>query len=329
MAGRVTRLAAAVAVAVAAGGAGIAASVPTANATPAPIVVGSCHSTVQGAPGTPVSLSPNAVLDVVPVLGRLVPRLPAIPIGAIPTGGGYISGGTIAGKVAATVADMPLVGTVIGSVQSLLTSACGVTMKAVNDAAAPVQQGADRVDDTLRHAVPRLPGSDEPPADPPGAGQPDDPGTVAHQPSGDGQTASPPTAPLGMPDYDHFVGHGVPYHDSLVAPFASAISPAQRYGDLPFATSGLFAPSPGVRYGGQVPGYAPQFGVLGHAPDGTGPGTDVVRTAGHAEALSSGGGRDVGLPLLLAVLALAAVSGGLVRAVVARRAGAARQRALR
>jgi hypothetical protein len=87
-----------------------------------------------------------------------------------------------------------------------------------------------------------------------------------------------------------------------------------NYGNIPFARAGLFSPSPGVRYGGSVSGYTPQFGILGAANP------DAVQAAGHAEALRPSGGTKIALPVLLAVLALSCVTAALVRTWVLRRA---------
>src|SRR6266567_7231899 len=104
-----TALAAAVTVGSAMAGAGTAAA-------STPIVIGSCATSVQGAPGTPVELSPSAVvtpitnlIDAIPLLGPPLAgsfqsawnALPPIPIGALPTGTGVISGGQIANDVVA------------------------------------------------------------------------------------------------------------------------------------------------------------------------------------------------------------------------------------
>src|SRR6185503_1067456 len=112
---RLTRLFSAAAVALAVGVLSAAAGQGTAVAAQ-PVVVGSCATTVEGAPGTPVSLSPGAVVDPIVNLVRAIPllgpplaeplrdgftALPPIPIGAIPTGTGYITGGEIANNVVA------------------------------------------------------------------------------------------------------------------------------------------------------------------------------------------------------------------------------------
>ena len=77
---------------------------------------------------------------------------------------------------------------------------------------------------------------------------------------------------------------------------------------------------PGLRYGNE-PEYAPQFGQLGDDGLGDQGGPDI-RNAGSARALGAAEG-EVGLPVLLAVLALAGVSAGLVRTWVVRSASGA------
>ncbi|MDQ3785934.1 MAG: hypothetical protein M3422_01670, partial [Actinomycetota bacterium] len=155
----------------------------TANAAE-PIVIGSCAASVQGVPGQPVSLAPAAVLGVVTDAVRAVPilgpplagaagqafaKLPPIPIGALPNGEGYITGGTIANAVVAELRKIPLLGDIIASVvktvQSVLTQTCGVSVKGVNAVAAPVQDGADAVADASEsttakviESIPGLPG---------------------------------------------------------------------------------------------------------------------------------------------------------------------------
>src|SRR5262245_60959510 len=150
----------------------------SANAAAAPpIIIGSCATSVQGAPGQPVSLSPSAVLGVVVDAVRAVPilgpplaagaasafsALPPIPIGALPTGTGYITGGAIANQVVAQLRNIPLLGPIIAtlaaSVQRTLTSLCGVTVTGVNQAAAPVQDGAKTLADASQQATGGLPG---------------------------------------------------------------------------------------------------------------------------------------------------------------------------
>ncbi|PRY45829.1 hypothetical protein [Umezawaea tangerina] len=332
---RLTRLFGAVVVALAVGVIGAAAGQGTAAAAE-PVVVGSCAASVEGTPGTPVSLSPGAVVDPVVNVVRAVPllgppiadqlrpvftSLPPIPIGAIPDGKGFITGGQIANQVVAQLNNIPLLGPVIstvsGSVQQTLSGLCGVTVNGVNAVAAPVQDGTSAIADASQKAVEQIPGLGQPQTPPPGGqpstGQPGTgttpgtgTGTVPGQP-GPGSIFSP-VGGVGAGDLQLYGPTGLGANFGRVPLFG--------YGSLPFATPGLFSPSPGVRYGGQVPGYTPGYGL---------PTTDpgAVQTAGRAQALPGTGKMGgVAAPVLLAVLALSCVTGALVRTWVLRRSAA-------
>lgn len=342
----VTRLAAvtAVAVAVTAGGV-VAAADATGSAQP--VVVGSCSTTVKGAPGTPVELSPSAVvapiasiIDAVPILGpglvapfkSAFDALPPIPIGSLPSGSGTITGGQIAGDVVAQLNAIPLLGPVLsvitGTVQNVLTSGCQVLVTGVNAVTAPIQQGASTVDSASQQ-IQQQAGIISKGSGPTGGTSPGQTGSTG---GGTGTTQSGGTTNggggSGMPAPNSPVLGGVPanlggaggslFGAGTLLDYGLAESPLARYAGIPFASAGLFDPSPGVKYGGSVPGYAPSYGVLGQAGDQT----DDVRTAGHAEALGAGIGplgTGVGLPMLLAVLMLAGVTAALVRTWVLRR----------
>ncbi|MDT7786329.1 MAG: hypothetical protein QOF58_4748 [Pseudonocardiales bacterium] len=289
----------------------------TVGMTPAtaadPIVVGSCATSVQGTPGTPVSLSPAAVTQPITDLIRAVPLLgpplvkpfqdafsqgKPIPIGAVQTGTTTISGATIANAVVAELQKLPLLGPIIvtldQTVRSKLTSGCQVVVTGVNQVAAPVQDGAKAVADASQQAV-QLPGLPKPPGQQP---QPQ-PGTQPGQP---GVTPGTPGAVPGAPSNRDFSLY------SLGGNFGRV--PLFTYGSLPFAMPGLYSPSPGVRYGSQVP----------RASNGNGVDGDEVLAAGRATALPRlGGPGGVGVPVLLAVLMLACVTGALVRTWVLRR----------
>ena len=131
----------------------------SAGAVPAiaaePIVVGSCATSVQGTPGTPVSLSPNAVLQPVTDLVRAVPllgpplaepfkqafsQLPPIPIGAVQTGTTTISGGTIANAVAAQLQKISLLGPILAAFVLTLVKTI-LIIKGVDQNYAQVIQG--------------------------------------------------------------------------------------------------------------------------------------------------------------------------------------------
>lgn len=280
-----------------------------------PIVVGSCATTVQGAPGTPVSLSPAAVTQPITDLVRAVPLLgpplaepfkqafaqvKPMPIGAVQVGTTTISGGTIANAVMAEVNKIPLLGPILGTldktVRTTLTQGCQVTVVGVNQVAAPVQDGAKAVADASQQAVGAVPGAPKPPGQQPQPQPGTNPGTQ-------------PGAQPGVPG----VGAGAPSNrDFALYPIGSNFGrvPLFSYGSLPFAMPGLYSPSPGVRYGSQVP----------RASNGTGVEGDSVQAAGRATALPrlSGPG-GVGAPVLVAVLMLALVTGALVRTWALRR----------
>jgi hypothetical protein len=293
------------------------ASVGAVPATAAePIVVGSCATSVQGTPGTPVSLSPAAVTQPITDLIRAIPLLgppiadqfkplfsqgKPIPIGAVQVGTTTISGATIANAVVAELQKLPLLGPVIGtldkSVRSTLTSGCGVVVTGVNQVAAPIQDGSKAIADTSQKLTPQLPGQPQSPGQQP---QPQQPGTSPGQQPGvsPGTPGTPQSAP-GNRDFSLY---------ALGSNFGRV--PLFSYGSLPFAMPGLYSPSPGVRYGSQVP----------RASNGTGVDADQVLAAGRATALPRlGGPGGVGLPVLLAVLMLALVTGALVRTWVLRR----------
>lgn len=295
-----------------------------------PVVIGSCAATVQGEPGTPIQLRPAAVLEpVVNVVRALDPlnlitpgvrsafaALPPIPIGAIPTGTGYITAGQISNAVTAQLRKIPLLGPIIGlvadGVQKTFAGLCGVTVKAANTVAAQAQDTsaamADKANETARNLG--IPGAQSPPK--PGTPPPGGPGTGPGGTPGTGGGPSGPNVPL-------YPGSGWPGMSPLDQGWNwgnYGRSPMTDYSQIPFAQAGLYSPSPGVRYGGNVSGYSPQFGILGTDT----PPSDGVQAAGHAESLRGvSGGRDIELPVLLAVLALSGVTAALVRTWVLRK----------
>jgi hypothetical protein len=293
----------------------VSASVGLTSATAAePIVVGSCATSVQGAPGTPVALSPGAVLQPVTDVVRAVPvlgpglatqlqtpfaQLKPMPIGTVQVGTTTISGATIANVVVAELQKIPLLGPVLGAitggVREKLTGLCGVVVTGVNQVAAPVQDGTKALADASQQAA----GGVQTPKPPVGRPQPQ-PGT---QPGAQpGVNPGTPATPQGTASNRDFPLYALGTNFGRVPLFS--------YGSLPFAMPGLYSPSPGVRYGSQVP----------RASNGNGLGTDQVQAAGRATALPRlGGPGGVGLPVLLAVLLLACVTGALVRTWVLRR----------
>ncbi len=300
----------------------------TSAAAAEPVVIGSCAATVSGAPGTPISLSPSAVtqpiLDVLAPLDllglvrgpvkRTLDALPPIPIGAIQTGNGFISGGTIAKAV---TDKLPVLGALLKPVTDTLTSLCAVTTKVVNTVAEPVQEGGKTVGEVLDGTVGKVLPRVDVPSTPGQPGQPNQPGGgtpgggTPNQPGG-GTGGSGPGG--GVPGVSNPIlggGSGVgapPLYDGL------GRVPRDYYGGIPVFAPGLFSPSPAVRYGGAVPGYTPEFGILGAESPG-----DGVQAAGHAEAIGGPVGNRIALPVLLAVLILSGVTAALVRTWVLRR----------
>jgi hypothetical protein len=215
----------------------------------------------------------------------------------VQTGTTTISGATIANAVAAELQKIPLLGPILGTldktVRATLTSGCGVVVTGVNQVAAPVQDGAKAVADASQQAV----GGIQAPKPP--AGQPQ-PGTPPGQQPG--VTPGTPGAPQGTAGNRDFSLYSFGSNFGRVPLFS--------YGSLPFAMPGLYSPSPGVRYGSQVP----------RASNGNGVDGDLVQAAGRATALPRlGGPGGVGAPVLVAVLLLACVTGALVRTWVLRR----------
>jgi hypothetical protein len=298
-----------------------------------PVVIGSCAATVEGAPGTPIQLQPAAVLEpvvnvvkaldplnlITPTVRNTLATLPPIPIGAIPTGTGFITAGQIGNAVIAQLNKIPVLGpiisTVAGGVQKAFSGMCGVTVKSVNTAAAAAQDGTAKVAENANAAAaavgiaPRSGGST-----PGGPGsQPGSPGNGGGASGGNGGGVSGGGLNQQLLDPNGMPGLPSPSLDG----YDFGRSPMTDYSSIPFAKAGLYAPSPGVRYGGGVPGYSPQFGILGTDT----PPADGVQAAGHAESLGGIPGRGIDISVLLAVLALSGVTAALVRTWVLRKAG--------
>ncbi|MEU0464224.1 hypothetical protein ABZ215_09490 [Amycolatopsis sp. NPDC006131] len=185
---------------------------------------------------------------------------------------------------------------------------------AVNGAVAGTTNGLTSTVDQTGKALTGGGASQPQPQTPPGGGnQQTPPGGTPGRTEG--------AAPAAIPGSTSPVLAGDPSAFSLL-PFGSgsAYAPMRNYAGLPFAVSALWAPSPGLRYGSQIPGYAPQYGALGQ-PAQSG---QAVQNAGQAEALPGGSDRggNVALPMLIAVVALSGVSAALVRSWVLRGATA-------
>lgn len=276
-------------------------AMPGSAAAAESLVAGSCGATLKGEAGTPVTL------DLASALG--ISGAPTISLGTAPDGTKTFS--VTGSELLEYVSGLPLLG-------KALPSVCEVTVTGVNTAAEPVQEAtkeatdaaksvtepvedaAKTLTDTVEGAVGG--GSDDPPKkNEPSEGG--DPGSKSNDNQPDSQAMPPPnSAPVG----GWSTAAGLPYN---LTPM-SAFSPF-RY------TRVSFNAAPGLRYGTGFPGYSPEFGMLGEDGSQQGQGSGVTANAGSAQPLPSYGGA-VGLPVLLAVLAVAAAGGGLVRTWVLR-----------
>ncbi|HET6703433.1 hypothetical protein [Amycolatopsis sp.] len=224
------------------------------------------------------------------------------------------------------------------TVSGLLNTVCKVTVNVVNTVVSPVpvvgapaasaiNQGVQGVTSGTQQGLSALSGGGGRPApqQPPSGGSPQQPpaqGGTGGAPQGGTPAGATPIPEANSPLLPGFAG--TPVFGGFPFTLGTGYAPMRDYSGIPFATAGLFTPSPAIRYGSQIPGYAPQYGLSG--PDGAAEGNSGVQTAGQAEALPSASGgftNGSNLPLLIAVLALSGVSAGLVRTWVLRRMAAA------
>lgn len=270
-----------------------------------PIVAGSCGQTLRGDAGSPLSINLASALG--------ISGAPTIGLGTVTEGTRTYS--LTKSELADALTGLPLLGTA-------LPNLCGVTVTGVKTATEPVQKATEPVRDAVKQgagpiqdatkpvtdAVKGLVGGDEPPPEsgPGGNGGPPpesgDPGGGDNQPKEREQPVPGPSSPPLEPSDS---GFGAPYYSSF--------SPMSAFSTFPYRNASYSTHAPGLRYGSGFSDYAPSFGVLGE----DGANRDSVANAGSADALPPAEGR-VGLPMLLAVLALAAASAGLVRSWVLR-----------
>jgi hypothetical protein len=224
------------------------------------------------------------------------------------------------------------------TVSGLLNTVCKVTVNVVNTVVSPVpvvggpaasaiNQGVQGVTSGTQQGLSALNGRGQPAPQQPGPGaggnpqQPPSSGGTGGAPQGGTPAGTMPIPEANSPLLPGF--SSTPVFGGFPFTLGTGYAPMRDYGGIPFATAGLFTPSPAIRYGSQIPGYAPQYGLTG--PDGTPDGSPGIQTAGQAEALpsaSDGFTNGSNLPLLIAVLALSGVSAGLVRTWVLRRMAA-------
>lgn len=349
MAGRVGRIAAATAVVAATGTGAAMIGVGMADAAN-PLIAGKCGTTMSGHPGQAVMLNtasatggagPVMALGTVPQSGSQTFSVPTSQLGGL-------------------VSSLPLLG---GTLNNLLGSSCDVTVTAVNSASAPVRHTTspgtgtsgggllspvtDLVGGTVNGllggrsdagtANPQTPQTPQLPVASGSGGTAPGAGASASKSAPKHNTSSPSARPSG--------GSGLPFGQvpsiaglGNFSKFSNVLSPSALYGNLPFVTSGMFRAN-GADFGNQIPGFSPQFGLLGEnslgenslGQNSLGQGntgqnsntSDLVQNAGKAEALDTHNtgnpGNNVGLPLLVAVLALSGVTASLVRIWVLRR----------
>ncbi|ANN14262.1 hypothetical protein SD37_00395 [Amycolatopsis orientalis] len=221
-------------------------------------------------------------------------------------------------------------GVLTGTINALLGTVCRVTVTVVNTVVAPVPVVGEPAAEALNGAVSgttqaltgggqKAPATQPAPQKPaPGTGGPQQGGAPAQGGTPAGGTGGFPAANSPL-----LPGTFTPNFGGLPWGVSTGYAPMRDYSSIPMAMAGLFSPSPGLRYGSQIPGYAPQFGISAEGENGTG--NPDVHNAGQAEALpnvSDGFTQDGKLPLLIAVLALSGVSAGLVRTWVLRRMAA-------
>ncbi|GLY36340.1 hypothetical protein Amsp01_023640 [Amycolatopsis sp. NBRC 101858] len=207
------------------------------------------------------------------------------------------------------VAPVPVVGAPAASaVNGAVAGTTNGITKATGDVGSALSGGGQ--------PAPQQPGSGGNPQQPPSGG-------TGGAPQGGTPAGTTPIPEANSPLLPGFSSS--PVFDGFPFTTGTGYAPMRDYSGIPFATAGLFTPSPAIRYGSQIPGYAPQYGLTG--PDqNAAAGNSGIQTAGQAEALpsaSDGFTDGSNLPLLIAVLALSGVSAGLVRTWVLRRMAAA------
>ena len=220
-----------------------------------------------------------------------------------------------------------------GTINALLGTLCKVTVNVVNTVVSPVpvvgaplagavNQGVAGVTNGAQQS---LGGGSKQQTPQPGTGGNPQQKPPAQDGTGGAPQGGTPAGTTPIPEANSPLLPGFsssPVFGGFPFTLGTGYAPMRDYSGIPFATAGLFTPSPALRYGSQIPGYAPQYGITGQ--EGTR--DSSVQTAGQAEALpsaSDGFTNGSNLPLLIAVLALSGASAGLVRTWVLRRMAAA------
>jgi len=255
-------------------------------------VTANCGDTVTVKPGDLIK-TPLGIKTVTDLLGGVLGALCKITVKVVDT----------------AVAPVPVVGAPVAS--------------AVNGAVADTTNGLGKVTDDVGKTL----SGDKQQSPAPGSGgnpQQNPPSQGGAPQQGGTPQGTTPIPEANSPLLPGFFPGGGSALGGFPFTLGTGYAPMRDYSGIPYATAGLFTPSPAIRYGSQIPGYAPQYGLNG--PDGTADGNGGVQTAGEAQALpsaSDGFTNGSNLPMLIAVLALSGVSAGLVRTWVLRRMAAA------
>lgn len=236
----------------------------------------------------PVTVQPGERLQLVLVVPLLGTRVNVGPAQTAPTNPGEaLIQGTVAGVVG-------LVGQLCGvlvTVQNTATSVVPVPPIVVPTLPPVLPPVTVPLPGAPIEVLPPAGTTNPPPGStPPGTTQPTQPGGGGTQPP-----AATPDAPAPTPGYR----------------FAPGSRSMYDFSRTPYGIGTRFGPgaAPAFRFGNQLPGYAPQFGVL----------DEKVADAGEVRALPVAAPGAVALPVLLAVLLLSAVAGALVRTWALRR----------
>jgi len=280
-----------------------------------PLVADRCGQTLKGAAGAPLSL------DLASALG--IPAAPKVNLGTVAEGTRTYSLSNT--ELADALTGVSLLGTTLPKVCGLTVTGVDQTSGPLEDATQTVKKTADsltgavndgtetvrKATEPVTDAVGGLLGGDSPGSGgggpKSGPGPSDGPGKQTGG-DGDSRTNSPDQrvpGPTSPPVERSASGYSAPYY--------SAFSPMSAFSSFPYRNASFYSHAPGLRYGSGFGDYAPSFGVLGQGGAETG----AVSNAGSADALPTTNSR-VGLSVLLAVLALAAASAGLVRTWVLR-----------
>jgi hypothetical protein len=324
----------------------------SAAAAPTPIVVGSCGASISGAPGQPITLSGSALVAPItsalpsgplglgsPLVG-LVDGIVSplqIPLGVVPSASTTIPGSQIATSTTTALQGTPL-NVAATPIAAAVTSGCSVLVTVVNTAGTAVQGATGAVGGSLTSATAALPQLPQLPA-PGGATAPAvGGGGAATAPQGGsspqaggtpqgGSPAAASTAPGASPTYTGSVDRAQmgdllsQVTTGTATQYSFGRVPLYSYAGTPYAVAGGAGRglSPSALYGSAVPGYAPQFGILG-SKGPAGPADGVAR-ASQVEALGAASTPGtIGIVTLLAVLLLSGTAATLVRTVVLRRA---------